>query len=231
MLWHVDAITQIESALAAMPQVVEFHRKGSILAPDSMDEFSDLDLELTFTEPQPDAHEWLDALFREIAPVFTCEHHRGSEDALRICLENGWRIDFTCRPGFLPEAPPQELGDKIAALSSRFWFTAVMACIRLARKDHLIASHLALELWREILVLHMLERDNRAGTNHHRFGAEETVEFLHTILRPHRPTDAHLILGMIQGATAVYFRNAAPFDPLVSHKLSIFSRLCDEWLS
>lgn len=54
--------------------------------------------------------------------------------------------------------------------ADRFWFQAVLAMTRVARNDYLIATHLALGLVQECLVLQMIRRDQIEGTSAHRTG-------------------------------------------------------------
>jgi len=50
-----------------------------------------------------------------------------------------------------------------------------MVLTKLGRGDYLIASHLALGLCQQIIVLQMLVRDYEKGTHIHRFGDRENV--------------------------------------------------------
>jgi hypothetical protein len=52
----------------------------------------------------------------------------------------------------------------------RFWYHVRYALQRLVRNDLLIALHLALELFQDVLVLRMILRDRELGTNYHRSG-------------------------------------------------------------
>lgn len=58
---------------------------------------------------------------------------------------------------------------------NRTWFKYLVAIKKFARDDHLIGMHLLLDLIREYLVLEMIERDIRCGTNIHRFGSGEQL--------------------------------------------------------
>lgn len=62
--------------------------------------------------------------------------------------------------------------------ADRFWFVQVQALGKLYRRDFLISDHLANLNLNETLVLQMQMRDIRYGTNHHRYGYSEKLEYL-----------------------------------------------------
>lgn len=62
--------------------------------------------------------------------------------------------------------------------ADRFWFVQVQALGKLYRRDFLISDHLANMNLNETLVLQMQMRDIRYGTNHHRYGYSEKLEYL-----------------------------------------------------
>lgn len=55
------------------------------------------------------------------------------------------------------------------------WFKYLITIKKFARNDNLIGMHLLLDLIREYLVMEMIERDMRKGTNIHRFGEAEQL--------------------------------------------------------
>jgi hypothetical protein len=225
MLWHKEAMGEISARLSSMPGIVSFAWKGSCLEPESMDSFSDLDLDITLSGPVHDAKSWMSRLFGGIA-VFAYEQLGGADKTvLRICLENGWRLDLTCRPGF-QNNPPDEPGT-LAWLSNHFWFTAIMASVKLGRRDNLIAAHLALDLYRDILVLLMLERDRRSGTNIHRFGEDEDISFLLGMLprESDTATGRELISRLIDGAVKTFSAEIRSIYPKEPDKAAIFRRI------
>ena len=61
---------------------------------------------------------------------------------------------------------------------NRFWFVQIQALGKLYRKDYLISSHLANMNCNETLVMQMVLRDLRYGTNHHRYGYAEEPEYV-----------------------------------------------------
>lgn len=53
------------------------------------------------------------------------------------------------------------------------WFMLFLALRKVGRGDFLIARHLILEVIQELLIIEMINRDNKKGTDRHRFGDEE----------------------------------------------------------
>lgn len=103
----------------------------------------------------------------------------------RIILNNGARYDF----GFsfvydsvspmLNIQPKEEIDhDKWSMKQvNRFWFVQIQALGKLYRDDYLIADHLANMNINETLVQQMLLRDMKYGTNHHRYGYKEELNY------------------------------------------------------
>ncbi|MCJ8015333.1 hypothetical protein MUG84_27115 [Paenibacillus sp. KQZ6P-2] len=59
--------------------------------------------------------------------------------------------------------------------SNNTWFKYFMAIKKFARNDNLIGLHLLLDLVRDFLVVELIERDIRYGTNIHRYGYGEQL--------------------------------------------------------
>lgn len=55
-------------------------------------------------------------------------------------------------------------------MANDFWFKCVLAVTKVARNDRLIAAHLVLDCWRDVMVLAMVERDLATGTTVHKTG-------------------------------------------------------------
>lgn len=90
-------------------------------------------------------------------------------EVLRVVLTDGFRMDLICTGGSGDAAPPPD------ALEAAF--VAVQALAKLLRRDHLIAAHLAHRLLMDSLVRQMVLRDEAHGTNHHRFGYAEELDY------------------------------------------------------
>lgn len=71
--------------------------------------------------------------------------------------------------------------EQINQAADNFWFLQIQALAKLYRKDHLIAAHLANMNLNETLVLQMIQRDQAYGTNFHRYGYQEELQYLQDI--------------------------------------------------
>ncbi len=142
----------------------------------------------------------------------------------RIIFRNGMRYDF----GFsfvyaanatldLGEAPHiEENPNWPLANIHRFWFVQVQALAKLYRKDYLISAHLANMNCNETLVMQMVLRDLKYGTNHHRYGYAEEAEYVKELGRmPARSGDATFrrIADRLCAAALTYDRLAVEFYP------------------
>lgn len=104
----------------------------------------------------------------------------------RIILKNGLRYDFGFEFEYDPAADciimteiEQEYSNPEWPLEkvNRFWFVQIQALAKLYRNDFLIGDHLAHMNLNETLVQQMVLRDIKYGTNHHRYGYCETLEY------------------------------------------------------
>ncbi len=121
--------------------------------------------------------------FRRLDAVFT------SPDQLADIGQ--WGKAYLCGPirvrfckeasllGYLqPTARPEPPGlspEQFDTMVNRFWFGLMVAGTKVLRKDLVIGRHLALEAAQTCLVLEMVLRDRRAGTNFHREGGESNA--------------------------------------------------------
>ena len=55
------------------------------------------------------------------------------------------------------------------------WLRYFLCVKKFMRNDNLIGLHLLFSLWQEYLVIEMIERDQKRGTNVHRFGGQEKL--------------------------------------------------------
>lgn len=169
-LWQYEAKEMIEKLLATFPEIKKIEVKGSMLDETTLDKYSDVDLEIHLAHTTPFD---IKRVVKKLPPALGYEIHNNT---LRICLWEGWRFDLS----FIYPAE-DSLEDKVENLVNSFWFTASMVLTKLGRGDNLIASHLALELCRQTIVMQMLIRDRDKNTNTHRFGDNEHVPVLHSI--------------------------------------------------
>ena len=105
----------------------------------------------------------------------------------RIIFYNGMRYDllfeFEYADGVSPDlkdlkSPVEDNKDWPVDNINRFWFIQIQALGKLYRKDHLISAHLANVNCNETLVMQMIMRDQQYGTNHHRYGYSEELEYV-----------------------------------------------------
>lgn len=142
----------------------------------------------------------------------------------RIIFRNGMRYDlgfsFTYADGVtvdLGEVPKYEENPNWPRENiRRFWFVQVQALAKLYRKDYLIGAHLANMNCNETLVMQMVLRDLKYGTNHHRYGYSEEAEYVKDLGRmPCRSGDATFqrIADQLWAASLAYDRLVAEFYP------------------
>lgn len=108
----------------------------------------------------------------------------------RIILKNGMRYDLGFKfiyddnkNNIIPISDTTiENGNEKWPLANidRFWFVQVQALGKLYRNDFLIGDHLANININETLVQQMVLRDIKYGTNIHRYGYKEELEYLMT---------------------------------------------------
>ena len=109
------------------------------------------------------------------------------------------------RPAYSPPRP-----ERLGEMASRFWFAASVAVYKVVRGDLLIASHLALELQQDCLVLAMMLRDRDAGTTHHPKGGQDEELLRYLLLAPPPPSPAGLL-------------------DVIEHSARAYDELCAEW--
>lgn len=125
------------------------------------------------------------------------------------------------------------------AKADSFWFIAVQALGKLYRDDYLIADHLTNMLINETLVAQMIERDDRYGTNIHRYGHQEELEYQKTPAEP-QPFSVHVsgqtndndrngtflsIADKLYRAAAAYDRLILRLNPAYEERRAVFYEL------
>ena len=149
----------------------------------------------------------------------------------RIIFKNGMRYDFGFDFDYIEEdlvntEIKNSQGNKVSDLIqnehwpieniNRFWFVQIQALGKLYRKDYLISSHLANMNCNETLVMQMVLRDIKYGTNHHRYGYSEELEYVKYFGKtPYKADDTtfNRISEHIYAATLAYDRLAKEFYP------------------
>ncbi len=109
----------------------------------------------------------------------------------RIIMKNGIRLDIgiyltidDTAPIYIPHDAYTEIKEEgkyhtrwDLEKADSFWFVEIQALAKLLRGDYLIADHLANIQINETLVAQMIERDNNYGTNFHRYGYREILDY------------------------------------------------------
>lgn len=113
---------------------------------------------------------------------------------------------------------------------NRFWFVQIQALAKLYRKDYLISSHLANMNCNETLVMQMVLRDLEYGTNHHRYGHSEELEYVKYLDKaPFRTEDPTFdrIADHIYAAALAYDKLAVRFYPDYQSRCRCFMEIWD----
>ncbi|MBF4588414.1 hypothetical protein [Curtobacterium sp. VKM Ac-2887] len=139
------------------PAVGAVRPYGSVLTPDQLDPWSDLDVELDLIA-DVDARTLLGG-----EPWAWQSTVDDGVQQVRLVLADGRRMDFVTRGATL-ELPPEPPDN-----SQRF--DLALAATRFGRGADVIGLHLVLGVVREALVHSMILADQREGTVHHRFGS------------------------------------------------------------
>ena len=143
----------------------------------------------------------------------------------RIVFRDGMRYDLgfefeyaenmNLDPGEQPDAGEQN-DNWPADNINRFWFVQIQALGKLYRKDYLISCHLANMNCNETLVMQMVLRDLKYGTNHHRYGYAEELEYIRDLGKmPYRTGDQTFdrIADYLYAAALSHDRLAKAFYP------------------
>ncbi|GFZ34588.1 hypothetical protein CSC2_51140 [Clostridium zeae] len=179
------------------------------------------------------------------------QERNDDKEGMRICLNNGVRIDFSCFCRCDETAKSLKYGQTTTENSEEeeklkckydlekadwFWFVAVQALGKLMRKDYLISSHLAHMLIMEGLVAQMLIRDNQYNTNFHRFGYSEQLEYLKIDMSyvnefkiNNDETHKH-ITELLYQAVVSYDELAIKFNNRYVSKLQLFMEIWSEYM-
>lgn len=163
----------------------------------------------------------------------------------RIIMKNGMRYDFGFRFVMDETAAPVELQKSSCQNAykaeenvnwprkniNRFWFVQIQALAKLYRNDYLISDHLANMNLNETLVQQMVLRDLKYGTNFHRYGYAEVLEYNKIGFQdcPYKREDDsfNLIASKLYSAAVTYDRLTKIFYPIETEKLHLFLSIWD----
>lgn len=169
---------------------------GSQLEPNSLDYWSDIDVHIVLCSTEHFSPLAFINFLHQLGTIQALEYFQNEEKfQVRAVLKTAAkieRLDLTIYhneylPKFAPSrhqviyqaqadlitssAPikllslPKDWGD-----APKTWFLLYECAKKLGRNDYLIGLHLLLEALQNLLVLKMVERDQKKGTNIHRFG-------------------------------------------------------------
>ena len=157
----------------------------------------------------------------------------------RLIFKNGMRYDFIFEFEYSDDAK-LELDEYVSTVEdnpdwpmdniNRFWFIQLQALGKLYRKDHLISTHLANMNCNDTLVMQMIMRDKQYGTNHHRYGYSEELEYLKDMGKmPYKSDDPtfNRIADQIYAASLAYDRLAKNFYPEYQDRSGDFFAIWD----
>lgn len=165
----------------------------------------------------------------------------GENKMYRMILKNGMRYDF----GF--DFVYDENADNILTTTSvssesgdekwpvvnidKFWFMQIQALAKLYRNDFLVSDHLANMNINETLVQQMVLRDIKYGTNHHRYGYQEELEYLQVDKTkcPYKKENEifNMIAAKIFSASIAYDKLTLKFYPQFKERKEIFFAIWD----
>ncbi len=150
----------------------------------------------------------------------------------RVIQKDGMRYDFVFEiekdenAQELPNASIKDARSQSLADADRFWFVQIQALAKLYRQDFLIGDHLANMNLNETLVLQMQLRDAQYGTNHHRYGYAEELEYVKCMEEPcpfHRENATfNRIAEKLHAASLAYDNLAGAFVPGYGARRHVF---------
>jgi len=197
--------------------------------------------------------DWL----KPLGQIFAVDRFISDQEmTLRVCFNNYHRLDFTlinadhfqhttlndaCK--VLYSKDPNGSKDLISIpakskftapnkkevdeLINKFWFMGVVAVGKIARKDYLVGSHLALEMAQNCIVLQMMIRDKKKGTNIHRVGESEETEIFSGLMREKSESLPNQIIELINDSAINFDKLAKEYSPEYVERYPIFK----EWIT
>jgi hypothetical protein len=217
--WQFPLAAALIEYAQADTRVIDVHVHGSVASGDNvLDEWSDLDLAVTARAPAAVADDLAAQIQAHHAPVFAKQSSHGEDQhTVRLVLADLRRIDICVNSenATAPKpAPPTVTGLRHAllALTSDFYFEAVLAAVKAVRCDLLISTHLTLGLARHVLVAAMLVRDHDEHTTHHRHGGTTHDTWAARLAQAPTPQDRGSITAAIRHYTTVLHSLLAELD-------------------
>jgi hypothetical protein len=226
-LWQTAAADKMAGFMKDILPISEVSFCGSVLEPNSLDIFSDVDMKIRLMDnAERNIMSIVETLSERFCNIFGYEiHTHNDNDVLRVCFENGWRFDLTfIYPN--PKEPPKagiSFLDNVDRTVNAFWFLSSMVLVKLGRKDFLIAAHLALELCQLNIVIQMLIRDEEKKADFHRFGDGEVVPVLRSLMPQE---DKNEVLSILFSAAEHMDKISATVYPKYVNRSDTLKALC-----
>lgn len=189
--WQMDTLATLRSSLPN----AEVAPYGSVLEPDSLDSWSDLDVAVR-TSSVVDLESVLGAR------IWASQTARDAEwQVIRLVLDDGRRVDLKIA-GAEAEVPAPASDNEVR-------FDAALAAVRFGRGNDLIGLHLVLGILRESLVHRMVAADRQVDCIHHRHATAQDAHAadVAALLR------APLGPATTRGAYELYGASRAEVDP------------------
>lgn len=166
----------------------------------------------------------------------------------RVILKSGIRFDIgfyitedsTAPIQSIPQEKEKEIKDEgkfwkrwDLQKADSFWFVQIQALAKLLRGDYLVADHLANMQINETLVAQMIDRDDHLGTNFHRYGNHESLEYINAMKSECPYSDGDdiykAIVYKIYAAAITYDRLIKKLNPMYEERRRIFFEIWDEY--
>lgn len=189
--WQIDSLAELRGGFPG----AEVTPYGSVVEPDSLDSWSDLDVAVRMTSVVD-----LESVLG--ARIWASQTARDAEwQVIRLVLDDGRRVDLKIA-GAEADVP-------VLASDNEVRFDAALAAVRFGRGNDLIGLHLVLGILGESLVHRMVAADRQEGRTHHRHATAQDVHAadVTALLRaPLGPATA-------RGAYELYCASRAEVDP------------------
>ena len=187
-------------------------------------------------------------LLRENYLGLACSEAGGLFQMFRVIMKNGIRFDIGMyitedlnAPIYqIPCSEKEEIKEEgkfwprwDLRKADSFWFVQIQALAKLMRRDYLIADHLANMQINETLLAQMLERDNQYGTNFHRYGYAEQLDYQTNIGQEFsfdkKEDTYNLIASKLCAAAVSYDRMITRLNPVYEERRSIFFNIWKQY--
>ncbi len=127
----------------------------------------------------------------------------------------------------LPSIPDNPNDYDLKKLSDQFWFISFVVVTKVIRNDLLIALHLALDLYRNCLLLGMWQRDRETGTYIHRTGGAKNTLLVKEMDIKIEDLSKKGVLLLVEKCRQEFDKLALEWDPDYTPHLPIFKKVLE----